>query len=82
MALTTEQRVRLRQQLAEEISAARLPFNLTRAQFDAAIAAVDDWIESNAAGFNAAIPQPVRSALTAAQKPELLYRVARARFGG
>jgi hypothetical protein len=82
MALTAEQRAFLRQEMAEQISAARVPFTLTRAQFNAAIAAADDWIEANAASFNAAIPQPARGVLSPAQKAELLYRVARARFGG
>ena len=53
-----------------------------KAALRAAIDAVDDWLDANATAFNQAIPQPARSALTAAQKLELLYIVARKRFGG
>lgn len=53
---------------------------MTKADLLAAVAAVDDWIDANAASYNQALPQPARDALTAPQKVELLYRVARRRY--
>ncbi len=53
---------------------------LTKPQLDAAIAAVDQWVDDNVASYNLAIPQPARSLLTAQQKVELLMAVTRARF--
>ena len=56
--------------------------DIGKAALRGAVDAVDDWLDANATSFNQAIPQPARSALTAAQKLELLYIVARKRFGG
>lgn len=53
---------------------------LTKAELRAAVNAVDDWLDANAAAFNAAIPQPARAALTARQKALLLAAVVRRRF--
>lgn len=47
----------------------------------AAIDAIDNWVDSNATSFNAAIPQPARSALTTKQKAALLMYVVQKRFG-
>ena len=44
---------------------------LNKQQFRADVDAVDDWIEANKASFNAAIPLPGRTALTAKQKATL-----------
>ena len=82
MALTTAIRQALRAAYGSTLSERRDAFNLTKPQLDAAIAAIDDWIEANAASFNAALPLPARTALTAAQKAELFFLVARRRFGG
>jgi hypothetical protein len=53
---------------------------LLKADVQAAIAAVDDWVVANAASFNAALPLPARTALTAAQKARLLLFVVRRRY--
>lgn len=53
---------------------------LTKAELRAAVDAVDDWVNANAASFNAALPQPARSALTAGQKARLLAAVAVRRY--
>lgn len=58
------------------------PLALTKDDLTAAVAGLDDWLEANAAGANAAIPQPARAALSAPQKAALLSYVALARFGG
>ena len=54
---------------------------LTKADLAAAIGATDDWIDSNAAAFNSALPLPARTALTAAQKTYLFCYVAMRRGG-
>ena len=82
MALTLAIRQALRAEYGSTLSGRRDAFNLTKPQLDAAIAAIDDWIESNAASLNAAIPLPARTALTAGQKMELFFLIARRRFSG
>lgn len=53
---------------------------MTKADLRAAINAVDDWTDSNAAAFNAAIPQPARGLLSARQKAALLVFVTKRRW--
>lgn len=53
---------------------------LKKAELRAAIAAADAWADSNLAAFNAAIPLPARTALTARQKAEVLLFVIRRRW--
>lgn len=45
---------------------------ITKAQLRAALDAADQWASDNAASFNAELPQPARTVLTAAQKARLL----------
>jgi hypothetical protein len=52
---------------------------LTKADLRAAVDAADGWLDTNAASFNSAIPQPARGQLTTAQKALLLAVVALAR---
>ena len=82
MALTLAIRQALRAEYGSTLSERRDAFNLTKPQLDAAIAAIDDWIDANAASFNTALPLPARTALTAGQKAELFFIVTRRRFGG
>jgi hypothetical protein len=64
-----------------DVSAAREPLGaLTKAELRAAVNAADAWADANAASFNAALPQPARSALTARQKARLLAVVLRRRY--
>lgn len=62
------------------LSAAYEAVGLTKAEGREAINAVDQWIDANAASFNAALPQPARTVLTAKQKQRLFLFVARRRF--
>jgi len=48
---------------------------LDPADLRAAVDAVDGWAVSNAASFNAAIPQPARGAMTTPQKVRMLSLV-------
>jgi hypothetical protein len=54
---------------------------LLKADLRAAVDATDQWIEDNAAAFNAALPVAARNALTASQKAELFSIVALKRYG-
>ena len=81
-ALDSNQRQRVLRLLGQRISSRREPFSLNRSDLTAAIVATDDWIEANAASFNAALPAAARTGLTASQKVELFSLVAELRFGG
>lgn len=47
----------------------------TKADLAAAVAAIDDWIDANQTSFNAALPQPFRTAATLAQKSDVFAYV-------
>ena len=51
--------------------------DLTKQDLRAAFNAVDDWVDTNAASLNTAIPVAARTALSAAQKAQLLMFVVR-----
>lgn len=53
----------------------------TKTDLRAAIDACDTWVESNAAAFNTALPQPFRGQASATQKTLLLCWVAMRRAG-
>jgi len=53
---------------------------MTKAELRAAINAIDDWVDTNAAAFNLTIPLPARTALSTKQKAWLFYFVVRRRF--
>lgn len=81
-ALTNEQRLALFAQLMSDLSAKNEAVGVTKPQLRAAVDAVDDWLEANAASLNSAIPQPARGNLTTAQKARMLAIVALKRYGG
>ena len=64
----------------EDASGRRDGIGLTKAQLRAAIDAADDWVDSNRASFNGALPAAAQSNLTAAQKAEILMYVVRRRW--
>jgi hypothetical protein len=68
------------QAFQSDLSSARTPCTLSKAELRAAINAIDQWADDNASEFNQAIPLPARTALTGKQKAELLFRVVRRRF--
>lgn len=53
---------------------------LAKADLRAVVNAIDDWVVANAAAFNTALPQPGRTALSAAQKALLLSVVVGKRY--
>ena len=62
------------------LSLERESCGLLKSQTRAVLNAVDDWIDSNAASYNAALPLPQRTILTARQKARLLMLVIARRF--
>lgn len=75
-AMTTADRIVVGALFQEQKSMAREAFGaLTKADVQAACAAIDDWIVANTASFNSAIPLPARTALTATQKTDLFVLV-------
>jgi hypothetical protein len=67
-------------EIMQELSDAREPVSIVKADLRAAVNAIDTWISDNAASLNSAIPQPARSALTSAQKSRLFRMVAKRRY--
>ena len=82
MGLTVGQKFAIHSDWATEITDRREPFDLNMTDLDEAVTAVDQRLDDNAAAFHSSLPVAARTALTAAQKAELLYRVALKRFGG
>jgi hypothetical protein len=54
---------------------------LTKPDLVAALAAIDDWIDTNQASFNTALPQPFRGSATTAMKMRLFAYVLWRRAG-
>jgi len=77
--LPDEDRVRIRRGLSRWWSNQRDAMNLSRVDLAAAIVATDDWIDSNQASYNSALPVAARTNLTAIQKALLFCAVALAR---
>jgi hypothetical protein len=67
-------------EIMQELSDAREPVSIVKADLRAAVNAIDTWISDNAASLNSAIPQPARGALTAAQKSRIFRMVAKRRY--
>lgn len=78
--LTEPQRQDTSAEIQRDLSKIREPIALTKAELKAAIDATDDWIESNQAAFNTALPAAARANLTANQKVKLFMYVASKRF--
>jgi len=68
-------------ELQSELSAERVELPaIVKLDLSAAIDAVDLWLDTEQAGFVAAIPEPFRSLTTAKMKARLLMRVLRKRY--
>ena len=53
---------------------------ITKTDLRAAVNAADDWVSTNAAAYNAALPAAFRTNASAAQKAQLLMFVISRRF--
>ena len=51
-----------------------------KSELRAAVDAIDLWVENNQASFNAALPEPAKSNLSARQKALILFQVVNRRF--
>ena len=66
--------------LIDENKRADIPCNLTKAQLQAAVDAIDDWLDANAAAMNSALPVAARTGLSTTQKAMLLMAVIARRY--
>jgi len=57
------------------------PSGCSKADILAAVGAADDWVDSNAAAYNLALPQPFRGQASAAQKALLIAYLCMRRAG-
>jgi len=81
MAVLTEaDRARIWRGFMRHESGRGSALGLTKPDLRAAVDATDDWIEANAASYNAALPQPARGALTQEQKALLFMAVTLTRY--
>ena len=79
--LTSAKRKELWAEFMQKVSERREPLGaLTKSELRDALNAIDVWVDDNAALFNAALPQPARSEVTAKQKAELFMFVVSGRF--
>ena len=62
------------------LSSSREQIAIGRQDIRATIDAIDGWVEDNLASFNAALPEPAKSNLTAVQKVRLFFHVVRKRY--
>lgn len=86
MAMTETDRTRCSTAMQRFFSQAASTVSITKVDLRAAVDAIDDWCDAAATtvpptSFNAAIPQPARTALTSAQKAILLAFVCLRRAG-
>ena len=58
-----------------------VPPTIVKPELRAAVNAVDAWVDGNTASFNAALPEPFRSAATPEQKAMMLMFVVMRRAG-
>mgnify|MGYP001558757714 CR=1 FL=1 len=56
------------------------PCAILKTDLQAAVDAADNWVEANAGAYNAALPLPARTSLTARQKAAILTAVIRRRY--
>jgi len=80
--LTTQERAQAVRRLARRMyDEQSQTANLDLIQIVAAIAGIDDFLESQMSAINQAIPQPARGVMTVPQKAELLAYVALKKTG-
>jgi len=78
--LTDTDRFNLWAKYMSDAGSERQGLPLSKVDLRAAVNAIDDWVDTNTAAFNSAIPQPARGALTTKQKANLLLYVVTQRY--
>lgn len=53
---------------------------ITKQELRAVVDAIDQWIDDNAAAFNAVLPEPGRTQLTTKQKVEIFMAIVKRRW--
>lgn len=66
--------------MIDENRRANIACNLTKAQLQAAVDAIDDWLDANAVAMNSALPAAARTGLSTTQKAMLLMAVIARRY--
>lgn len=79
--LSPADRAALNADIMRSISQDGAVAGMTKADWLSALGAADDWINTNAASFNTALPLPFRTNATASQKARLLMWVVSKRYG-
>lgn len=69
------------QTFMEQMSETRTSIALVKPELQAAVDAATAWYAQAKLGFNSALPQPARDALTIEQKARLLFLVFREDYG-
>jgi hypothetical protein len=77
MALTDNQRKEIWMEFMRQASNRQelIGTTLTKIELRSAVNAIDNWIDSNAASFNNALPNPANTQLTNKQKYEIFKMV-------
>jgi len=73
-------RVRVWKAMMEDLSRRRDAADFTKDELRAAVDALDDWVDANAAAVNAALPLEFRTNASQAQKALLLQFVVQRRY--
>ena len=80
-ALPDADRIEITAKLQRLAQWAAISCGITKADLKAAVDATDDWIDSNAASFNNALPTAAKNGLNSTQKTLLFCYVALKRAG-
>ena len=79
--LSDEDRKKIWTEFMSEASSRFEPIgNIYKTELRAAVDAIDAWIDSNAASFIQAIPEPAKTQLTTKQKIRIFFCVAKRRW--
>lgn len=79
MALVDVDRLQVWKEMINEYGERREDPGLTKSQLRAALDALDDWLDTNLASLNSAIPLPARTRMTAKQKAKMVSYLLRLR---
>lgn len=79
-ALSASERTAASKEFMENLSLRHEDCAVTKADLQAAIVAMDQWLDDNKASANSALPTAARNNLTAAQKAEILIYVVGRRW--
>ena len=73
-------RIEVWEEMMQDLSVNREDSSYTKAELKAAVDAADQWVSDNQAAYVTALPEPVKSATTAAQKALLMQFVVQKRY--